>query len=101
MYDDLLDDIPHLCQVLQNTVLHVFWIGEETYGITYEQLKKAGGKICIGFNYASAKERLRNIVELDAGDPAMLGQALHLTSTHARFKMPDGHTVETGKAEFC
>ena len=59
--------IPRLCQALQNIILHMFWIGKETYGITYQQLKQAGRKICAEFSYSSAEERLRNIVELDSG----------------------------------
>ncbi len=43
----------------------MFWIGEETYGITHEQLKAAGRELCIEFSYSSAEERLDNIVELD------------------------------------
>ena len=65
LYDDLPDDIARLCAVVQGTVLHMFWIGEKTYGITHEQLKTAGRKICVEFSYSSAEELLRNIIELD------------------------------------
>jgi len=65
LYDPLPDDIRGLCDVIQNTVLHMFWIGEETYGITHEQLKAAGRKLCVEFSYSTVEERLSNIVALD------------------------------------
>ncbi|MFC2078300.1 transglutaminase-like domain-containing protein [Candidatus Bipolaricaulota bacterium] len=65
LYEDLPDDVPALCAVLQNTILHMFWISEMNYGITHEQLKAVGRKICVEFSCSSAEERLRNIVELD------------------------------------
>lgn len=65
LYDDLPDDVPSLCAALQGTILHMFWIGEKTYGITHEALKAAGREICVEFSYGSAEERLANIVDLD------------------------------------
>jgi hypothetical protein len=64
-YNGLPDDIPSLCALLHGTILHMFWIGEKTYGITHEQMKAAGRKLCVEFSYESAAQRLRNIIELD------------------------------------
>jgi len=64
-YERLPDDLPSLCRVVQNVLLHMFWVGEKTYGITYEQLKAAGRKICVEFSYTTAEERLTHIVALD------------------------------------
>jgi len=65
LYDGLPDDISALRRVLQNTILHMFWISEKNYGITHEQLKAAGRELCVEFSYGTAEERLRNIAELD------------------------------------
>jgi len=65
LYDDLPDDVSALCRVLQNTILHVVWISEKSYGITHEQLKAAGRELCVEFSYGTAEERLCSIVELD------------------------------------
>jgi hypothetical protein len=65
LYDDLPDDIPDLFAALHRTILRMFWIGEKTYGITYERLKAADRRICVEFSCSSAEERLRNIVDLD------------------------------------
>ncbi len=36
LYDPLPDDVPGLCRVVQNSIIHLFWIQEATYGITLE-----------------------------------------------------------------
>lgn len=63
--NDLPDDIPSLCDVLHGSIIHMFWIGENTYGITHKQLKASGRKICVEFSYSSAEERLQNIMDLE------------------------------------
>ncbi|UCF09319.1 MAG: hypothetical protein JSW65_04450, partial [Candidatus Bipolaricaulota bacterium] len=65
LYDGLPEGISDLCTVLQGAILHMFWIGEKTYGVTTEELKAAGREICVEFAYETAEERLRNIVSLD------------------------------------
>jgi len=65
LYDDLPDDVPTLCRVVQNAILHMYWIGEQTYGVTHDQLKAAGRKLCVEFSCESAEERLRNVLDLD------------------------------------
>ena len=65
LYNDLPDDIPSLCDAIHGALIHMFWIGESTYGITHEQLKADGRKICVEFSYSSAEERLQNIMSLE------------------------------------
>ena len=108
LYEDLPDHVPSLCAVLQGKILHMFWIGEKTYGITHEQLKASGRTICIEFSYELAEERLRNIVELDdrpLGEPREPGSrsvgccrdyAVMLTSILRRKGVPA--RVRTGVA---
>jgi hypothetical protein len=43
----------------------MFWIGEETYGITYERLKASGRRLCEEFSLSTAEERLAGILALD------------------------------------
>jgi hypothetical protein len=43
----------------------MFWIGEQTYGITHDQLKAHGRRICVEFSYSTMEERLTNILDLD------------------------------------
>jgi len=64
LYNDLPDDIPSLCDAIHGTMIHMFWIGENTYGITHDQLKAGGRKICVEFSYSSVEERLQNIMDL-------------------------------------
>ena len=65
LYDGLPEDIPSLCGVVQQTLLHMFWIGEETYGLTHRDLKGAGRKLCVEFSLSTMAERLASIVALD------------------------------------
>jgi hypothetical protein len=64
LYDALLDDIPELCRIVPNCVIHLFWIREATYGITLAQLKASGRHLCEEFGYSTIEERLRSIVAL-------------------------------------
>ncbi len=66
LYDALPEALPGLCRTLQNTILHMFWIGEETYGVTYDELRATGRQICVEFSCSSAEERLASIQSLDA-----------------------------------
>jgi hypothetical protein len=64
LYDALPDDIPALCRIVHNCVIHMFWIREATYGITLAQLKSAGRHLCEEFGYSTIEERLRNVIAL-------------------------------------
>ncbi len=64
LYDALPDDIPGLCHVVQNCVIHMFWIREATYGTTLAQLKASRRHLCEEFGYSTIEERLRNIIAL-------------------------------------
>jgi len=64
-YDALPDDLESLCNALQALLLHMFWIGEQTCGITYERLKASGRQLCEEFSLSTAEERLAGILALD------------------------------------
>ncbi|MEN6369761.1 MAG: transglutaminase-like domain-containing protein [Thermotogota bacterium] len=64
LYDAVPDDVSRLCRMVQNTLIHLFWIREATYGITLGGLKAAGRRLCTEFGYSTAEERLRDIVQL-------------------------------------
>jgi hypothetical protein len=64
LYDALPDDVPVLCRVVQNCVIHLFWIREATYGITLAKLKSSGRHLCEEFGFSTVEERLRNIIAL-------------------------------------
>jgi len=63
-YDALPKDLPGTCRAVQNLLLHLFWIGEETYGVTTDRLKDAGRQLCVEFSYSTAEERLANVLSL-------------------------------------
>jgi len=65
LYDGLPGGIPSLCSVVQQTLLHMFWIGEETYGLTHRDLKDAGRELCVEFSLSTMEERLASVVALD------------------------------------
>ncbi len=44
-YDGLPEEIPALCETLQGLMVHMWWIGEETYGFTRDDLADAGRDI--------------------------------------------------------
>jgi len=66
MYDGLPEGIGELCGVLHHLLLHMFWIREKTYGITYEALKASGRRMCEEFALSTAEERLESIRALDS-----------------------------------
>jgi len=65
LYETLPTDIDLLCRMLHQTILHMFWVGESTYGITFGDLRKAGRDICGEFSYETIEERLANVRALD------------------------------------
>jgi hypothetical protein len=64
LYDALPDDVPELCRIVQDCVIHLFWIREATYGITLAQLKSSGRHPCEEFGFLTVEERSRNIIAL-------------------------------------
>ncbi|MDD5263782.1 MAG: transglutaminase-like domain-containing protein [Candidatus Bipolaricaulis sp.] len=64
LYNAVPDDLPQLCRMVQNTVIHLFWIRGATYGSTLGELKAARRRLCTEFGSSTAEERLRNIVQL-------------------------------------
>lgn len=64
-YSGLPHDLESLCTAIQQLVLHLYWIREETYGITVEGLKAAGRRPCGEFALATVESRLANVLELD------------------------------------
>jgi len=43
----------------------MFWIAEDTYGLTHHQLKEAARKLCVEFSFSTMEERLGSILALD------------------------------------
>jgi len=76
LYNALPDDVSELCGIVQNTLLHMFWFGEETYGLTHQQLKDVGRKLCVEFSLSTMEERLASIVGLD-GHPLIEPRDVH------------------------
>ena len=64
LYDELPTDLLALCRAIQSLVLHVFWIGENTYGTTHKKLKASGRRLCEEFALSTAEERLESILAL-------------------------------------
>ncbi|MFC2078901.1 transglutaminase domain-containing protein [Candidatus Bipolaricaulota bacterium] len=64
-YDELSEDLAELCATLQGLMIHMFWIGEQTYGVTRGELKAKGRDIVSEINLRTAEERLGRILELD------------------------------------
>ena len=65
LYDPLPLDIGRLCEFLHHSILHRFWIGEATYGITLDTLTSAGRDTCGEFRLQTVEERLSSIQGLD------------------------------------
>ena len=65
-YDPLPNELGRLCEILHHSILHRFWIGEATYGITLETLTSAGRDTCGEFSLQTVEERLANLQDLDA-----------------------------------
>jgi hypothetical protein len=64
LYDALPDSLSELCHIVQNCVIHLFWIREATYGTTLAQLKVSGRRLCEEFGYSTIEQRLGSIVAL-------------------------------------
>jgi hypothetical protein len=66
LFDGLPTDVSELCQVIQNLLIHQFWIlDEKNYGITAETLKSSGRNLNDEINLRSVEEILEFIMELD------------------------------------
>lgn len=66
LFDPLPKEIGPLCKILHHSILHMFWIGEATYGITLQALTSAGRDPCGEFSFQTVEERLQNLHKLDA-----------------------------------
>ena len=58
LYDGLPEDLPGLCQAVQNALLHLFWISEDAAGTSLEKLKNDGRLPCVEFSLGSIAKRL-------------------------------------------
>ena len=65
LFESLPTDVGELCQIIQNLLIHQFWIKEENYGITVESLKDCGRDLNDEINLRSAEEILGCLIELD------------------------------------
>jgi len=64
-FDGLPEDIPALCRVLQGNVVHMWWIGEQTYGFTKADLKTDGRDIVDEISLRTTADMLGRIFEMD------------------------------------
>ena len=65
-FGDLPTDISDLCLVIQNLLLHQFWIQDEkNYGITVESLKARGRNLNHEINIRTVEEKLDFLMKLE------------------------------------
>lgn len=65
MYGALPDEVADLCGVVQNALLHLFWIGPESCGFTLDQLKTMGRRPCQEFSVGPIADRLAALRKMD------------------------------------
>jgi len=66
-YAGLPEGIPELCRAIQRNVIHMWWIGEQTYGFTREELEGEGRKILDEISLRSVGDMLDWILR-ESGD---------------------------------
>lgn len=71
-YEGLPREIPALCAVLHGLMLHMWWIGKQTYGFTKEDLADAGRDIIAEISLRTTADMLGRIFE---SDPRPLSEA--------------------------
>jgi len=64
LYGDLPKDLAALCRVVQNAIIHMWWIREDTYGITLDQLREAGRDVIGEIGLSSIERRLQHFTNL-------------------------------------
>ena len=65
LFDNLPTDIHELCRVVQNILIHQFWIMDQgNYGVTPDALKAAGRDPNAEINLRSTEEILERVVQL-------------------------------------
>ncbi len=64
-YDDLPNGIPDLCRVIQQNVIHMWWIGEETYGFTKDALESHERDIVDEISLRTVSDMLDRIFQMD------------------------------------
>lgn len=66
LFGDLPTNISDLCGVVQNLLVHQFWIQDgQNYGITAESLKGSGRNLNSEINLRSVEEKLNFLIELE------------------------------------
>jgi hypothetical protein len=66
LFDDLPADIRELCALVQNILIHQFWIMDEgNYGVTPDALKAAGRDPNAEINLRSTEEILERLLQID------------------------------------
>ena len=65
LYEGLPREIPELCQVLQNILIHMWWIRQDTYGFTLHELREAGRDVIAEISLSTAENRLSEIQRLE------------------------------------
>ncbi|MBN1859268.1 hypothetical protein JW848_08700 [Candidatus Bipolaricaulota bacterium] len=64
-YEGLPQEIPALCRLLQNNMIHMWWIGEQTYGFTRQDLAGDGRDIISEISLRTAADMLGKMLEFD------------------------------------
>ena len=65
-YDGLPEGIPGLCRAIQQNVIHMWWIGEQTHGFTRETLEREGRKILDEISLRTVADMLDWILRMDS-----------------------------------
>lgn len=67
LFEDLPGfDIPELINIIQNNMIHFFWIHDKkNYGVSLEEFKKTGRKLNDEINLRSMEEILGRIIEIE------------------------------------
>jgi len=70
-YEGLPDGIAELCRAIQQNVIHMWWIGEQTYGFTKEELESEGRDLIDEIGLRSTSDMLAWMMRMD---PRPLGE---------------------------
>ena len=64
-YEGLPQEIPALCRLLQNNMIHMWWIGKQAYGFTRQDLADDGRDIISEISLRTAVDMLGKMLEFD------------------------------------
>ena len=65
-YETLPGEVAALCAVLQGLLIHMWWIGEKTYGFTRQDLEEDGRDVLDEIGLRTAEQMIDKILAMDA-----------------------------------